>query len=347
VDEIVIGVTGSADGSRDIARSYGASVYDYPWNGHFAEARNFALDRAKSGWVLVLDGDEHLDPAAKEVIRRFIDACESLSRPAIGRLRIVSRFRRNGEEGASVNYIPRLFPAGVRYAGRIHEQPSSALPRINLHANVYHDGYDSRDKHARNIPLLEAELKESPGDSYLLYQLGKEYRAAGDTGRARACLTEAYRRLDRNSRHAPLCVVELLQLLKEIGEFEEGAALLDAEKEYLADCPDFHFARGTFLTDLILSDVARYGALLPEIERSYLACIRIGETDKYDGVEGAGTYAAWYNLGVFYEVQGLNDKAAACYREASRYGHRPSAERLRLLGCDCSNKTAGERRYST
>jgi|HigsolmetaAR203D_1030402.scaffolds.fasta_scaffold00453_13 glycosyltransferase involved in cell wall biosynthesis len=331
VDEIVIADTGSVDASREIARSHGAAVYEYEWKGHFAEARNFALDRANSDWILVLDGDEYLDPEARGVIREFIASCENFSRRAIGRLRIVSAFQNSGEKSVVINYISRLFPADARYVGRIHEQIDSPLPRVNLMASVYHDGYDGEKKHDRNIPLLEAELIEHPGDSYLLYQLGREYRGMGDLQRSCQYMLEAYRRLDRRSRHAPLCIVDLVHILKELGRFEEGAAVLEAEKEYLADYPDFHFARGLFLLDMILSDAARYGSLLTEIERSYLTCIRLGETDKYDSVEGTGTYAAWYNLGVFYEVQGLRDKAAACYREASHYGHGPSVERLRML----------------
>ena len=41
VDEIVIADTGSTDRSVEIARKYGAKVWEYGWKDDFAAARNF------------------------------------------------------------------------------------------------------------------------------------------------------------------------------------------------------------------------------------------------------------------------------------------------------------------
>ena len=64
VDEIVIGDTGSTDGTSAIAREYGARIIDVPWDNDFSSARNRALAGVTSEWVLSLDADEVLDPAA-------------------------------------------------------------------------------------------------------------------------------------------------------------------------------------------------------------------------------------------------------------------------------------------
>ena len=68
VQRIVIGDTGSDDTTREIARSYGAEVIAVPWTGDFAAARNAVLAHATQDWVLVLDADEMLDPAAHALL---------------------------------------------------------------------------------------------------------------------------------------------------------------------------------------------------------------------------------------------------------------------------------------
>jgi glycosyltransferase involved in cell wall biosynthesis len=57
-DEIVVVDTGSTDRTADIARIFGARVYDYQWHDDFAAARNYSLEKACGGWILVMDADE-------------------------------------------------------------------------------------------------------------------------------------------------------------------------------------------------------------------------------------------------------------------------------------------------
>jgi glycosyltransferase involved in cell wall biosynthesis len=58
VDEMIIVDTGSADQSREIAISFGAKLYEFPWGDDFADARNFSLSKASGDWIFVLDADE-------------------------------------------------------------------------------------------------------------------------------------------------------------------------------------------------------------------------------------------------------------------------------------------------
>lgn len=72
VDEIIIVDTGSADGTKDIALSFGAKIYDFNWRDDFASARNESLKHANGDWILVLDGDEELDDQGKKIIREIL-----------------------------------------------------------------------------------------------------------------------------------------------------------------------------------------------------------------------------------------------------------------------------------
>lgn len=71
-DEIVVADTGSTDGTLDIARSAGAKTLNIPWEDHFAKARNLSLAEVTADWVLMMDADERLDPAAAKTVPRLI-----------------------------------------------------------------------------------------------------------------------------------------------------------------------------------------------------------------------------------------------------------------------------------
>ena len=66
VDEIVILDTGSADGTKAIARRYTDRVYDYAWKDDFADARNTSFSYASKPFILWLDADDVLDPGEAE-----------------------------------------------------------------------------------------------------------------------------------------------------------------------------------------------------------------------------------------------------------------------------------------
>ena len=64
-DEIVVLDTGSKDRTIEIARSYGARVFDFVWVDDFAAARNAALARATGDYAFWLDADDVLEPAER------------------------------------------------------------------------------------------------------------------------------------------------------------------------------------------------------------------------------------------------------------------------------------------
>src|SRR5580658_10473759 len=76
VSQIVIADTGCTDSTRDIAREFGATIISFPWENHFANARNAALAPMTTDWVLVLDADEELDRDAKHQIPDLLRATD-------------------------------------------------------------------------------------------------------------------------------------------------------------------------------------------------------------------------------------------------------------------------------
>jgi glycosyltransferase involved in cell wall biosynthesis len=326
-DEIVIVDTGSTDDTVKIGKEFGGKISHFDWINDFSAARNFALDQTGGDWILVLDADEFASEALGKGIREFIR-----NQPAIGRLKIVSDFRRNGQALRSQSYVSRLFPRGAHFQGRIHEQIVSALPRINLRGELWHDGYLEIQKSDRNTKLLLAELEREPDDAYLLYQLAIEYSSLEQTKNAFECLQKAFARMKYDEPFAPNIVVDLLYAVMALKKFDAGADAIVKSEKFIEDFPDFHLARGLFYMNLIRSNASKHIKELPKIEQSFQRCLAIGETEKYKSVRGSGSFLASYNLGAFYHAFGNANGAKRCFETAASQGYEPASAMLEKLG---------------
>ncbi len=74
-DDIVVLDSGSEDTTRDIAQRCGARVIVEAFKGYSAQKQS-AIDHASHDWVLLLDSDEFVDPAAPPEILRAIAAAD-------------------------------------------------------------------------------------------------------------------------------------------------------------------------------------------------------------------------------------------------------------------------------
>jgi glycosyltransferase involved in cell wall biosynthesis len=69
--EIIVVDSGSIDRTIEIAKSLGATVFEESWKG-FAAQKNSAIDKASGEWILSLDADEELSPAAQAFLQQFL-----------------------------------------------------------------------------------------------------------------------------------------------------------------------------------------------------------------------------------------------------------------------------------
>ncbi len=325
-DEIIIADTGSTDDTVKIAKEFGAKVSHFDWINDFAAARNFALAQATGDWILALDADEHASEALAREIRAFIQG------PArIGRLKIVSDFRHNGQTLRSSTFVSRLFPRGAKFEGRIHEQIASPLPRVNLRGELWHDGYLETKKSERNISLLQGELAREPHSAYLQFQLAVEFTSLGRPQDAFACLQKARASMQPTDPFAPNVIVDFLYAAMELKQFDAGLEAIRSSENWLADFPDFHLACGLFYMKYIGSDPAKRMADVPKIEQGYQRSLALGETEKYKSVHGAGSFLANYNLGVFYHAFGEDARARRCLESAAAQNYAPAIALLKKL----------------
>jgi len=321
VDEMIVVDTGSTDRTREIASEYGAKVFDFKWCDDFAAARNYSLEQASGDWVLVLDADEYLTEERPDAIRVFT---KSASR-RIGSVKIVSRFVENGQTFEDVHSIPRLFPRGVTFEGRIHEQPTPVLPMVETGVRVLHDGYYLTDKSARNIPLLLKALEDEPDDAYLSFQLGRQYQGAKQYELAVQHLEKAYGLLQPSDAFVLGTIIELLQAYTKCKRYDRALELVGEEVVWLESSPDFCFAVAQFLLDYAI-DSQDY-SVIENIENSYLKCLELGRRGVPEIVIGASTFLAAYNLAVFYESVGNETEAQQYYGLAASYGYEPAVTR--------------------
>src|SRR5438132_14435619 len=73
-DEVVVVDSRSTDGTQELARSGGARVVDFQWNGELPKKKNWALANVawKNEWLLILDADERITPQLDQEIQQSI-----------------------------------------------------------------------------------------------------------------------------------------------------------------------------------------------------------------------------------------------------------------------------------
>jgi glycosyltransferase involved in cell wall biosynthesis len=67
-DEIVVVDSMSQDKTVDVAKAYTDRIYQREWTG-YVDQKNYALSKAREGWVLSLDADEEVTGSLREEIR--------------------------------------------------------------------------------------------------------------------------------------------------------------------------------------------------------------------------------------------------------------------------------------
>jgi tetratricopeptide (TPR) repeat protein len=193
-DEMVIVDTGSTDRTREIARSFGARVFDFVWVRDFAAARNAALAQATGDYAFWLDADDVLDPSQRDRLKALLNSLKLADKAAYVVRCTCESDRDSGGSETVVDHV-RLFPVreDIRWTYRVHEQILPALRKAGIpvrwtDVSVRHTGYSDptlrRRKLDRDEAILQEELREHPGDPFVLFNLGsiaverQDWRAA-------------------------------------------------------------------------------------------------------------------------------------------------------------------------
>ena len=178
-DEIVVVDTGSKDRTREIAREFGARVFDFVWVDDFAAARNAALARATGDYAFWLDADDVIDPPQREKLERLLDTFAARRRRPAYVVKCSCDPGPNGDGGQTVVDHIRLFPLreDVRWTYRVHEQILPALRRANVPVTMDRHHGPAHRVHRSGAARAEAPARwQDPR--------GRAGRAAGRSVRA-------------------------------------------------------------------------------------------------------------------------------------------------------------------
>jgi glycosyltransferase involved in cell wall biosynthesis len=182
VDEMVVVDTGSTDRTREVARDYGARVFDFPWMDSFSLARNQSIEQARGRWILRMDADDVISPEDGPKLRELIQRY-----PERDDIAYLMEYRvppaPDGTGGHVVDQV-QLWPnrPDLRFEYHLHEQLLPAVLRAGLYTlptgiAVHHCNYDwsaegQAKRRRRDFPLLERDLRERPDDPFVLFNLG-------------------------------------------------------------------------------------------------------------------------------------------------------------------------------
>lgn len=322
-DEVVIADTGSSDGTLDVARKHTDKVYSFEWTDDFSAARNFALERAESDWILWLDADDRISPEDVMKIRRRLDGERK------GFFLTVSSKAGDAEPADFLQL--RVFPRldGVRWEGRVHEQILPSLGRTGIAAEVLpgvvivHTGYDDqailREKTLRNLRLLELENESNPDDRNVLHHLAQAHAVIGDYRKA----IKFSKRLAHGCGEEPADAF-LVHALNRLAQYHLFLGDTDAAEQWAARVlqlkPEDALAR--YLRGEICY---RKGATAEAVKwfEEFLA----GEFETgFVPVPWSSLRANAHNYrGLCFERTGQADKAVAEFRDAIRRGARLEA----------------------
>ncbi|HIE12880.1 MAG TPA: glycosyltransferase [Desulfotomaculum sp.] len=312
VDEIVVVDTGSADRTVEIARRYTDKVFLYHWHNDFSAARNFAITRTGSDWILSLDADEQLDavPADLRVLANNDSGYEAYLLPLCNR---------TPESTSDYSRFPvlRFFrnSAEYRFRGRIHEQVTVSRPGVVGIAErpvIWHQsrsGKERNRKRGRNLTLLRRSAAAEPNNPFLQYYLGVEWLGLGKAAKALPCLQESCARLtDTQVLFRAPAVRFLVICLKTLGKIDEAICVCIEESLRYPAYTDLFFEGG-----VLFEQRGEYEIAI----KWFKEAINCGRPPAiFSHTNGTESFLSLYHLGYCHEKLGRPKPAKDYYEHA-------------------------------
>ncbi len=167
-DEILIVDSGSVDGTREIAESFGAVWHEISWPGYVRQKNN-VLALSSHEWVFSLDADEALSPELLREIEQLKSTMPPQDTAGFSMPRCVfyeDRWIRHGDWYP--DRLTRLFrkSQALFTGGRVHERLELRGTVLKLKGEIEHHSFQGTEDHrqrCRKYARLWAEDKAEQG----------------------------------------------------------------------------------------------------------------------------------------------------------------------------------------
>ena len=178
VDELVIVDTGSNDSTPYLMHGFKhpnkvESIGEYKWKDDFADARNFALTKCTSDWVITIDADEELLTDEK-TIRKYVAEADKKKCGGI-RISVKSPIKDH-----IVRY-PRIYRREMdkkkaRWTSPVHNliHPPGPIMDVFEITIIFKHSPSHKADPDRALRMLTAAVKKDPYDCRMMYYLVRE-----------------------------------------------------------------------------------------------------------------------------------------------------------------------------
>ncbi len=171
VDEIIVCDSFSSDGTLRIAKEFGATIIQHPFQDYGSQ-KNLAMSKASGEWILNLDADERLSEQLRASIARWKAGPE----PDVDGYRIRRKTHYLGRWIQHSGWYPerklRLFKkVKARWEGRVHERLELSGSCGILAGDILHFTYRNLEDHLARVnrySTFQAEEIVTQGKKMLL-----------------------------------------------------------------------------------------------------------------------------------------------------------------------------------
>lgn len=339
VDEMVIVDTGSTDATCEIAKSYGAHIYEYAWDNSFANARNFSLKHAKMDWILLMDADDEFERKDTKKVLNLVSDEHKGTVFFFNTLSFMGHKVNPSHVVSNMNVRLIKNHLGYHFKGDIHEQIVAGDTHMGaaqlMDIRVYHYGYlesaiKAKNKRERNICLIQNELDKKPNNPFMLFNMGTEYYALSDFEKALEYYLKSYEDFAPERGYSPKLIVRIISCLDLTGRNEEMFEFIDKGLKAYPRFTDLEFLRGNKLLQ-----TEKY---LPAIT-SLKKCLSMGDAPSLICyLVGAGSYKPQLLLSSVYETLGDHTQALRYCKMALKCNPMYKEAYCHYYRLQCKNK---------
>lgn len=183
-DEIILVDSGSSDSTIEIAKKFGAKIYQIDWRDDYSYARNIAIEKASGKWILFLDGDEYLVNGNK--ILKSLEKAEDV----VGGFYIERKDAFYHPENGKICFVPigitRIIKnhKKIRFEEPVHEFAGrsvlksgfklSYIDKAYIHHNIIANSKTFlNQKQKKYLRLIENSVEKDPKNFWQRYHQGK------------------------------------------------------------------------------------------------------------------------------------------------------------------------------